>query len=425
MIPSTIYKLLFFVCPLVVILLGAFPALEADPLTCWLVQEEGPPRTIKHKPVLLVFDDSTGLTPEPPVTPEPGTLVFYVSDPSGQLLSSEFTSCELTQHLPQEVPLNWVRSLTEEQVSPPSLGKEWYSMSMRDDKKGIAVSSVLGPAGDKKDHMAVSLAVYTSSVVVNAPLGKSLTLPCGFWRGKQSRFAVEWRHRALGEGMVLYAYDGWRDRIEEELPGYTMNFSTIHSKGDASLILEKVETSHEGTYLCVIYVPYLRAQRDIQLQVTAKPQITLLPSPLFARPGEEVTLFCEISHFHPLEISVDFLVQLPGETSPTLMPGTSLSAHSNNQDGTYTITGYQRFTASPELHGARYSCIVNHASSTKVMSQSQTLQVAGVLGPSIEDGMYLFLVALFLYGFLSYLHRKFKLFFSTSREEPNDKKKKN
>ncbi|CAI9623492.1 unnamed protein product, partial [Staurois parvus] len=258
---------------------------------------------------------------------------------------------------------------------------------------------------------------------VNAPLGKTLTLPCGLWRGQQSRFAVEWRHRALGEGEVLYAYDGWRDRIEEELPGYVMNFSNLHSKGDASLIVEKVETSHEGTYLCIIYVPYLRAQRDIQLQVTAKPQITLLPSPLFARPGEEVTLFCEISHFHPLEISVDFLVQLPGESSPTLMPGTSLSTHGHNQDGTYTITGYQRFNASPELHGARYSCQVSHASSTKVMSQSQTLQIAGVLGPSIEDGMYLFLTALFLYGFLSYLHRKFKLFFSAGPAEPNDKQK--
>ncbi|XP_018413611.1 PREDICTED: tapasin [Nanorana parkeri] len=420
MIPSTIYKILFFIPTLAVVLLGAFPATQAEPLSCWLVEEVGSPRSIRQTPVLLVFSDTARMSPEPPVTAEPGTLVFYVSDSSGHLFSSEFSACEMTYHLPQEVPLDWVRSLTEEQVSPPSLGHAWYSLAAKDEKKGSAVSVVLGPVGGKKDHLAVSLAVHSTSMSVNAPLGKPLTIPCGLWRGQQSRFAVEWRHRALGDGKVVYAYDGWRDRIEEELPGYAMNFSTLHSKGDASLILDKVETSHEGTYLCIIYLPYLRTQRDIDLKVTAKPQITLLPSPLFARPGEEVTLFCEVSHFHPLDISVDFLVQLPGETSSTLLPATTLSAHSHNQDGTYTITAYQRFTASPERHGARYSCLAKHASSTKVMSRTQTLQVAGVMGPSIEDGMYLFLVALFLYGFLSYLHRKCKLFFS-AHQEPNDK----
>ncbi|XP_072285698.1 tapasin [Pyxicephalus adspersus] len=420
MIPFTLYKILSFISPLAAILVGVFPSISADPLSCWLVEEKGSPKSILQTPVLLVFSKS-----EPPVSAEPGTLVFYVSDPSGQLVSSEFSSCELTYHLPQEVPLNWVRSLTEEQVSHPSLGQEWYSIVVVDDKKEITVSAVLGPAGDKKDQLAVSLAVYSTSVMVNAPLGKTLTLPCGLWSAKQSgRFSVEWRHRALGDGKVLHAYDGWRDRVEEELSGYSMNFSSLHSKGDASLILEKVEVSHEGTYLCIIYVPYLRAQRDIQLQVIAKPQISLMPSPLFARPGEEVTLSCEIAHFHPLDISVDFLVQLPGEPSPTLLSGTSQSAHGHNQDGTYTISAFQRFIASPELHGARYTCLVNHVSSTKAMSRTQTLQVAGVLGPSIEDGMYLFLVALFLYGFLSFLHRKFKLFFGTP-EEPSDKQTKN
>lgn len=118
--------------------------------------------------------------------------------------------------------------------------------------------------------LSVSLAVHTTSETVKAPLGKSLTLPCGLWRGQQSRFATEWRHRSQGDGKVLYAYDGSHDRIEEELPGYTMNFSTLYSKGDASLVLEKVETSHEGAYLCVAYVPYLRAQRDIHVVVTGK-----------------------------------------------------------------------------------------------------------------------------------------------------------
>ncbi|KAM9323863.1 tapasin [Gastrophryne carolinensis] len=389
-----------------IVAVGLFPALDADPLKCWLVEEVGQPRTIRQTPVLVVVSGPGGLTPGPPVTPEPDTLVFYVSDPSGKLVTPEFSSCEMTVHLPQEVSLDWVRHLTREEVSPPSLGRTWYSMTAKSKTGDIAVSTVLGPAGDKKDHMTVSLVVYSSSVKVTGQLGKPLSLPCGLWRGQQSRFAVEWRHRSLGDGKVLYAYDGWRDRVEEEIPGYAMNFSDLHSKGDASLWLEKVEASHHGTYLCIAYLPYLRSQRDVQLQVTAKPEISLLPAPLFARPGEDVTLSCEVTHFHPLEISVDFLVQLPGESSSSLMPATSLSTHVCNQDGTYSLTAHQRFNASPELHGARYTCLVHHASSAKGMSRSQTLQIAGVAGPSIEDGMYLFLVALFLYGFLGFIYRK-------------------
>ncbi|XP_063794319.1 tapasin isoform X2 [Pseudophryne corroboree] len=344
-------------------------------------------------------------------------------DPSGKLLSSDLSDCEMTHHLPQEVELDWVRSLTREKRSPLSLGKSWYTLSAKSEKEGNSVSAVLGPQGDQKDHLTVSLAVSSASVLVKAQLGKPLSLTCGMWRGQQPRFAVEWRHRALGDGKVLYAYDGWKDRVEVDLPGYQMNFSASHNKGDVSLLLEKVDVSHQGKFLCTIYLPYIRAQRDIQLQVIAKPRVSLLPARLFARPGEELTLSCEISHFHPLEISVDFLVQLPGESHPSLLPGTSLSTHGHNQDGTYSMTAFQRITASHNLHGARYSCRVSHASAPNGISRVQTLQIAGVSGPSLEDYMYLFLTALFLYGFLSYLHRK-AVSFCRSPKEMNDRKSK-
>lgn len=85
----SMYGILFFLAA--VILLGEFPALDADPLTCWLVEEVGSPRSIRQTPVLLVFGDSTGLTPEPPVTPEPGTLVFYLSGEKLLWSTGQFT----------------------------------------------------------------------------------------------------------------------------------------------------------------------------------------------------------------------------------------------------------------------------------------------------------------------------------------------
>ncbi|XP_073498074.1 tapasin [Phyllobates terribilis] len=425
MMPSTIYKL----CIILLHtggLLAVRPTSGAHALSCWLVEDipatESKPRSIQQTPVSVQFTDAAGLTHSSPIPAEHGTLFFYVFDPSGKL-SPEFTSCEITHHLPQEASLDWAHSLTEEKFSSPALGKAWYTLAASNHLDGRGLSLVLGPLGDKKDHFSASLAVFSVSTILYAQLDKPLSVPCSMWRGHQPRFSVEWRHRALGDGSLLYAYDGWKDKVEENVPNCHLNFSALHNEGDASLLIENVEISHQGTLLCTVYLPYLRAQREIHLVVTAKPQVTLQPAPLFARPGEEVTLTCDISHFHPLEISVDFLVQLSEESHPTLLTGNSLSNHISNYDGTYSISAYQRIIASSDLHGARYFCRVNHVSAAKGISSSQTLKVAGISAPSLEDIMYLFLTALFLYGTLSYLCRKAVSLFG-SREDLKAQKNK-
>eukprot|EP00079_Xenopus_tropicalis_P012111 XP_002938728.2 PREDICTED: tapasin [Xenopus tropicalis] len=404
---------------------GLGEAYENKPLACVLVEEIGGggssiPRTIRQTPVELYLMDPLNLIPEAPITSSPETLHLHVIDPSGKLLSPRLSSCEVTYLLPQEVPLAWVRSLTEEKRSPRALGHPWYSLSVKDDSDGNTVSAVLGPQGEKDDQLTVFLAVYSPSATLYARLGDPLAVPCGFWRGQQSRFAVEWRHRALGDGSVLYAYDGRLDRIEEIFQGCEMNFSTLHSHGNASLLVDKVAVSDHGTFLCTIYLPYIRAQRDMQLEVTALPVVTFLPDPLFARPGEEITLSCEVSRFHPLEISVDLLVRFPGDSQFSVLPGVSLSTHTLNKDGTFSLTASLSITASPERHGARYFCKVRHVSAPEGITRSNTLQVAGVAGLSLEDGMYLFAVALALYGSLSFLHRKFKLFFGTHESKKDE-----
>ncbi|OCT67826.1 tapasin [Xenopus laevis] len=398
---------------------------ETKSLACVLVEEIGGgsssiPRTIRQTPVELHLNDPLNLIPVAPITSSPETLHLHVTDPSGKLLSPKLSSCEVTYLLPQEVPLAWVRSLTEEKRSPRALGHPWYSLSVKDDTSGNTVSAVLGPQGEKDDQLTVFLAVYSPSATLYARLGDPLSVPCGIWRGQQSRFAIEWRHRALGDGRVLYAYDGRVDRIEEIFPGYEMNFSTLHSHGNASLLVDKVAVSDHGTFLCTIYLPYIRAQRDMQLEVTALPTVTFLPDPLFARPGQEITLSCEVSHFHPLAISVHILVRLPEDSQLSVLPGVSLSTHTINKDGTFSLTASLSIIASPEHHGARYFCRVRHVSAPEGVTRSNTLQVAGVAGLSLEDGMYLFMVALALYGSLTFLHRKFKLFFGTQESKKDE-----
>ncbi|KAM8952779.1 tapasin [Pelodytes ibericus] len=421
MAPSTIYKLSVSLPLLGAVFLGAFCAAQAAGLSCWFVEEisdGNKPRTLQQTPVHLEMIDPSSLSIETPLDLEPSTLIYYVTDTSGHLLSITSSSCEMTRLLPQEVPLDWVRSLTLEELSPLSLGGPWFILSVKDKTNSNSLSVVLGPLRDKKDHLSVSLVVYSSSVTMYAHLGEPVAVPCSLWRGQQSRFAVEWRHRTLGEGKVLSAYDGHQDRVVEDVPGSHLNFSTLHSQGDASLYLDKVAVSDQGTFLCTVYLPYVRAQRDIKLVVTAIPKVTFLPRSLFANPGEELTLACQVSHFHPHEISVDYLVQLPGENHSSPAHSVSLTPQTYKQDGTFGMTASLRITATPELHGAHYTCRVKHVSVPKGVTRSLTLQVAGVSGPSLEDGMCLFVVALFLYGALSYLNNKVKLFFQT----PEDKK---
>ncbi|XP_053328712.1 tapasin [Spea bombifrons] len=394
------------------VLLGTFQATKAGSFSCWFVEEvikENSPRTIQRTAVQLAMTDLSGLTIEPPVNVEPGTLLYYVTDTSGKLPTAPST-CEMMQLLPQEVPIKWVLSLTEEQLSPQSLGGSWFILSVMDKTDGNTLSVVLGPLGDQKNHLTVSLVVHSPSKTFYAHLGEPASLPCDVWRGPQARFAVEWRHRAEGEGKVLYAYDGYQDRVEEECPSCKMNFTALHSHGDASLLLDNVTVEDQGTFLCTVYLPYVRAQREIQVKVTAVPQVTFLPESPFAPSGEKLTLTCEVSHFHPFEISVEYLVQLPGESHWSLVPGVSLSPHAEKQDGTFSLTAFLDIIASPELHGARYSCRVRHVSTPKGLTSSRTLRVSGLSGLSFEDGMCLFVVALALYGALSLLNWTVKLF---------------
>ncbi|CAH2314561.1 tapasin [Pelobates cultripes] len=420
MLPSTIYKLLLLTL-FGAVSLELFNGADATSISCWLVEEvsgANKPRSIQRTAVHLEMTDPSSLTVKPPVELEKDTLLYYVTDTSGKLMSIKSSYCEMTELLPQEVPLEWVQSLTDEKRSPLSLGGPWFILSVKDKTQDEnSLSIVLGPLLGKKDHLTVSLVVYSSSKTMYATLGKPASVPCYIWRGQQSRFAVEWRHRALGDGKVMYAYDGHRDRVVEEFPGCQLNFSALYSHGDASLILDKVEVSHQGTFLCTSFLPYVRGQRDIQLQVTALPRVALKPDPLFTRPGEELTLSCEISHFHPLEIMVEYLVQLPGENHSSPVPGMSLSPHTQNQDGTFSMTAFLHITANAEHHGARYSCRIRHISSPKALTHSQTLKIAGVSGPSLEDGMCLFVVALFLYGALSYLTNKVKSFFRVAEDK--------
>ena len=158
--------------------------------------------------------------------------------------------------------------------------------------------------------------------------------------------------------------------------------------------------------------------------------MSLTPAPLvWAAPGEvPPELVCFVSHFYPPEgLEVEWELRGGPEDSFQKAKGQSwLSALRHHSDGSVSLSAHlQPPPATAAQHGARYACRVHHPS-LPVLGRSAevTLEVAGnsqsdqegggvlgkiwgslllpfppgLSGPSLEDGIGLFLSAFLLLG---------------------------
>nr|KAF6508473.1 TAP binding protein [Rousettus aegyptiacus] len=154
----------------------------------------------------------------------------------------------------------------------------------------------------------------------------------------------------------------------------------------------------------------LRLQTEPQLvpglitMATESPKVSLMPSPLvWAAPGEAPPeLVCLVSHFYPSEgLEVEWELRGGPEGSFQKAKGQRwLSALHHHSDESVSLSGHlQPSPVTTAQHGARYACRVYHPSLPALgRSAEVTLEVAGLSGPSLEDGVGLFLSAFLLLG---------------------------
>lgn len=109
------------------------------------------------------------------------------------------------------------------------------------------------------------LAVRTRLPQVRTALGKDAVLDCAFAADPRAPVAVRWALRQKGrhERRIATSGGGRAEMFPQE------------PRGNASLLLRRVELGDEGTYICAVQAAALVLEQTVLLQVTGKGAPTL------------------------------------------------------------------------------------------------------------------------------------------------------
>ncbi|CAK6971638.1 TAP binding protein (tapasin)%2C tandem duplicate 1 [Scomber scombrus] len=438
---STIYKLSLVA---VACFVQACSSSSSCPVVdCWFVQEKAgrggglTAPTTQEKSLLFIGTEAHSESPKtqqapPDISPD---RVYFVTDPDATLChrslnppkgSIKKPQCEINPFQPQISSLKWAAPLTESALSPIYLQADWISTAIQGLNKQLGVSSIMRAPTGSKEHDVV-LSVTTKTVSVQSRLGEPVLLDCGFWTDPTSPlygsgFAVEWRYQFRGDGRLVLAYDGKADRLADtQEEGATLDFDSLHEKGNASLILQEAQVRHSGTYICTVYLPYLLAQVAVELEIVEPPSLSIHPSPLpLSVPGQILTVQCDASGFAPLSLELSWEFKDTDGKSRPLGSG-SVTGHRQAWDGTFSQSSRLELdTSKLDLgRGGEVTCVAVHPGGTR--RASVTLNVIGFSTPSIEDSMAMVGVALVLYGLIKFVSWTFT---GSGSDEANKKDKK-
>ncbi|XP_008335978.1 tapasin-like, partial [Cynoglossus semilaevis] len=264
---------------------------SCPPLECWFMKEKtgGGFRAQQQKSLLHIRTDENSPTDdsEPTASDVGADRVFFITDPAASLCHHALTPakgslekplCEMNPFQQQPSHLKWVAPLTGSGLSPPYLQADWLALTVKGRNKQLSVSTIMrAPTGTEEPK--VILSVTTKTVQVQARLGESVVLDCGYWVDPSSPlsgsgFAVEWRYQFRGRGRLILAYDGKLDRLADvQDQDATMDFEALHKTGNASLILQEAKVRHSGMYICTTYLPYLQTQVAMELEIIEPPSL--------------------------------------------------------------------------------------------------------------------------------------------------------
>lgn len=421
---------------LVVVALGlATVVVSAGPQTieCWFVEDAGGGGLSKKPATLLLRHGPRGPPPRPDLDPK---LYFKVDDPAGMLLAAfrrypagaHAPHCEMSSYIPFPASAKWARGLSPQQNCSRALDGDWLMVSVSGTV--FSLSSLLRPLPEpQREPVFITMATVVLTVLTHHPaprihLGKDAVLDLRFAYAPPALedapsvasgpppFGLEWRRQHRGKGhLLLAAIPGLLEKMppaREKAVAFAAwdddNDPWGPWTGNGTLWLPAVSPSQEGVYLATVHLPYLQGQVSLELTVHKPPRVSLTPAPIvWAAPGEAPPeLLCLVSHFYPEEgLEVEWELRGGPEGSSRKAEGkTWLSTVRHHSDGSVSQSGHLQLPpVTDKQHGVRYACRVRHPSlPSSGRSAEVTLEVAGFSGPSIEDGIGLFLSAFLLLG---------------------------
>ncbi|DAA16673.1 tapasin precursor [Bos taurus] len=423
---------------LLAVALGLATAVSARPtvIECWFVEDAGGGKLAKKPAALLLRQGAESPPLRPDLAPE---RYLKIHDPAGALQAAfrqyprdaPAPRCEMSLYVPLPASAKWLSGLTPEQSCPRALDGTWLMVSMS--SPFLSLSSLLRPQSEPQPEPALItmatavLTVFTHTPTPRIPMGQDALLDLSFayvpltpkapsLAPGPPPFGLEWRRQHLGKGHLLLAVTpGLNGQVPAAREGAVAFAAWDDDEpwgpwtGNGTFWLPAVRPSQEGTYLATVHLPYLQGQITLELAVLKPPKVALTPAPLvWAAPGEAPPeLLCLVSHFYPSHgLEVEW--ELRGGPEGRLQKAEGqrwLSALRHHSDGSLSLSAHLQLPpVTSEQHGARYACRVHHPSLSALgRSAEVTLQVAGLSGPSLEDGIGLFLSAFLLLGLLKAL----------------------
>ncbi|KAM6184102.1 tapasin isoform 1-T1 [Erethizon dorsatum] len=424
---------------LLAVALGLATAASVGPaaLECWFVEDLGG-GVLEKRPAALLLRQGPGTPPpRPDLDPK---LYLGVDDPAGALLAAlrrlpqgaPAPLCEMSRFVPLPAPASWARRLSSEQSCPRALDGAWLMVSVT--SPVLSLSSLLRSQPEPEpEPVLITMATVVLTVLTHTPaprirLGQDAVLdlsfaympptpePAASLAPGPPPFGLEWRRQHLGKGHLLLAATPGLDGQMPAAREGAVAFAAWDDDepwgpwtGNGTFWLSAVRPFQEGTYLATVHLPYLQGQVALQLAVHKPPEVSVTPAPLvWAAPGEAPPeLLCLMSHFYPPEgLEVEWELQGGPEGGFQKAKGERwVSALHHHSDGSVSLSGhFQPPPLTAEHHGARYACRVRHPSlPTSEHRAVVTVEVAGLSGPSLEDGVGLFLSAFLLLGLIKVL----------------------
>ncbi|XP_021271907.1 tapasin-related protein-like [Numida meleagris] len=256
----------------------------------------------------------------------------------------------------------------------------------------------------EQTHVSAVLAVRTRLPQVRTALGKDVVLDCAFAADPRVDVAVRWALRQTGrhEKRIATSSGGRAEMFPQE------------PRGNASLLLRRVELSDEGTYICAVQAAALELEQAVQLQITEKPTVTVNVNSLSLVEGEQQKLVCDIRNYYPADIQVQWLREPRGAGQlPDTVPNVLTSSHRRSSNGTYSFSRFFLLTANLHDNGRTYTCRVEHPSLQAPIRRSVTVAVREATSTT-----WLLLLLLGLTGCLVAALHQFHKARSTTKPKP-------
>ncbi|XP_067305267.1 tapasin-related protein isoform X2 [Pseudorasbora parva] len=372
-------------------------------LSCSLIEEGGGMGGLmggggamfKRTPSTLVFRDlveNADLSPElvtpynPPETPNADDLIFELMLPSIHIPNADLllhadcneqeVVCEISRYVPRDAdmdsrPAHFISSvqLVGGGISLTLVLQTLHSETAQPDTQPLVQSKLnltLSQSGTLLTEVVFVVFSRVPSIV--APIGGDVLLDCGF-RQKDSvpgqEVALEWRLQHRGNGRKILQMNAKETDMAPDVfvdrEGTSAEADLLVRDGNASLAMQGLKVTDEGTYICTVGSGDFQTQQIVQLHITQPPHVTLSEEKLTFQDSTPQKLSCHCNRYYPLDVQVDWFTQTPSEEEPvSFTRESSLSSHRQHSDGTFSLSSY--LTLRPNTHppGTVVTCRVSH-----------------------------------------------------------------